>query len=30
METDFFDIVASVLQGDPLAPYLLTMCFERQ
>ena len=26
METDFFNIVAGVLQGDTLAPYLFIIC----
>ena len=26
METEYFDIVAEVLQGDTLAPYLLIIC----
>ena len=26
METDYFNIVASVLQGDILAPYLFIIC----
>ena len=25
-DTDYFDIVAGVLQGDTLAPYLFTIC----
>ena len=25
-DTDYFDIVAGVLQGDTLAPYLLIIC----
>ena len=28
METDYFDIVAGVLQGDTLAPYLFIICLE--
>ena len=28
METDFFDIVAGVLQGDKLAPYLFIICLD--
>ena len=28
METDFFDIVARVLQGDTLAPYLFIICLD--
>ena len=28
METDFFDIVAGMLQGDTLAPYLFIICFD--
>ena len=28
METDFFDIVAGVLQGDTLAQYLFINCLE--
>ena len=27
-DTDYFDIVAGVLQGDPLTPYLLIMCVD--
>ena len=27
-DTDYFDIVASVLQGDTLAPYLFIMCLD--
>ena len=27
-DTDYFDIVASVLQGDPLAPYLFIICLD--
>ena len=27
-DTDFFDIVAGVLQGDALAPYLFTICLD--
>ena len=27
-DTDFFDIVASVLQGDTLAPYLFIICLD--
>ena len=27
-DTDYFDIVASVLQGDTLAPYLLIICLD--
>ena len=27
-DTDYFDIVAGVLQGDTLAPYLFIICFE--
>ena len=26
--TDFFDIVAGVLQGDALAPYLFLICLD--
>ena len=26
-DTDFFDIVSGVLQGDTLAPYLFIICF---
>ena len=28
METDYFDIVAGVLQGDTLAPYLFITCLD--
>ena len=28
METDYFDIVAGVLQGDILAPYLFIICLD--
>ena len=28
METDYFDIVAGVLQGDTLVPYLFIMCLD--
>ena len=28
MATDFFDIVAGVLQGDTLAPYILITCLD--
>ena len=28
METDFFDIVAGVLQGDTLAPYVFIICLD--
>ena len=28
METDYFDIVAGVLQGDTQAPYLFTICLD--
>ena len=28
METDYFDIVAGVLQGDRLAPYLFIICLD--
>ena len=28
METDYFDIVAGVLQGDTLAPYLCVICLD--
>ena len=28
METDYFDIVAGVLQGDALAPYLFIICLD--
>ena len=28
METDYFDIVADVLQGDTLAPYLFIICLD--
>ena len=28
METDYFDIVAGVLQGDTLAPYLFIICLD--
>ena len=27
--TNYFDIVAGVLQGDKLAPYLFIICLER-
>ena len=27
-DTDFFDIVASVLQEDTLVPYMFTICLE--
>ena len=27
-DTDYFDIVAGVLQGDTLAPYLFNICFD--
>ena len=27
-DTDYFDIIASVLQGDILAPYLLIICLD--
>ena len=27
-DTDYFDIVAGVLQGDTLAPYLLIICLD--
>ena len=27
-DTDFFDIVAGVLQGDTLAPYLFIICLD--
>ena len=27
-DTDYFDIVAGVLQGDTLAPYLFIICLE--
>ena len=27
-DTDYFDIVAGVLQGDTLAPYLFTICLD--
>ena len=29
METEYFDIVAGVLQGDTLAPYLFIIYLER-
>ena len=28
METDYFDIVVCVLQGDTLAPYLFIICLD--
>ena len=28
IETDFFDIIAGVLQGATLAPYLLIICLD--
>ena len=28
METDYFNIVAGVLQGDTLAPYLFIICLD--
>ena len=28
METDYFDIVAGVMQGDTLAPYLFIICLD--
>ena len=28
METDYFDIVAGVLQGDTLAPYHFIICLD--
>ena len=28
METEYFDIVARVLQGDTLAPYLFIICLD--
>ena len=28
MDTHYFDIVASVLQGDTLAPYLFIICLD--
>ena len=28
METDYFDIVAGVLQGDTLTPYLFILCLD--
>ena len=28
MDTDYFDIVAGVLQGDTLAPYLFIICLD--
>ena len=28
METDYFDIVTGVLQGDALAPYLFIICLD--
>ena len=28
METQYFDIVAGVLQGDMLAPYLFIICLD--
>ena len=28
METDYFDIIASVLQGNTLAPYLFIICLD--
>ena len=28
METEYFDIVAGVLQGDMLAPYLFIICLD--
>ena len=28
METEYFDIVAGVLQGDTLAPYLFIICLD--
>ena len=27
-DTEYFDIVAGVLQGDTLAPYFLTICLD--
>ena len=28
VDTDYFDIVAGVLQGDTLAPYLIILCLD--